>query len=209
MAIGGVSAPFTVLSANSVSVTVPAGVTSGSTISATNAGGTVSSTKFVYQAAVITDITTSGKVGATVTVTGKNLKATKVVFAGNKTAKILTNTGSTLTFAVPTGAATGAIVITTGAGTVTSQSFTVLPPAPTVTSFTPTTGKKGVTLVSVKGANLSGATVTVGSTQVTVAAGSTATLLKFVIPAGAATGKITVTTAGGSATSTASLTVTN
>lgn len=74
IAIGGVSAPFTVINANSVSVTVPAGVTSGSTISATNAGGTYTTTKFVFQAAVITDITTSGKVGATVTVTGKNLK---------------------------------------------------------------------------------------------------------------------------------------
>jgi len=209
IAIGGVSAPFAVLSANSVSVTVPAGVTSGSTISATNAGGTFTTTKFVFQAGVITTITSSGKVGDTVTVTGKNLKASKVIFAGNKSAKILTNTGSTLTFAVPAGATSGAIVITTGAGTVTSQSFTVLPPAPTVASFTPTTGKKGTTLVSVKGTNLLGATVTVGSTQVTVAAGSTATLLKFVIPANASTGRITVTTAGGTVTTTASLTVTN
>ena len=209
VAIGSVSAAFTVINSNSISVTVPQGVVSGSTISATNAGGTFTTTKFVFQAGVITSITASGRVGDTVTVKGKNLKATAIVFAGNKTAKAVTNDGSTLTFLVPTGALTGAIKITTGAGTISSQSFTVVPPAPTITSFTPTTGKKGVTVVTLKGTNLLGATVTIGSTSVTVSDGATSTSLKFVIPAGAATGKINVTTAGGSASSSASLTVTN
>jgi ribosomal protein L7Ae-like RNA K-turn-binding protein len=207
--IGAVTVPFTVLSATSIAVVIPETVVSGSTISATNAGGTVTTTKLVFQAPVITTATSSGKVGATVTVTGKNLKATAIVFGGNKTAKAITNDGNTLTFLVPTGATTGAIKITTGGGVVYTNSFTVVPPAPTVTSFTPATGKKGVAIITVKGTNLLGATVTVGSVAVTLSAGATATSFKFVIPAGAATGKINVTTAGGTASSAASLTVTN
>jgi hypothetical protein len=206
---GTVEAAFTVVNASTVSVIVPEGAVSGSKISATNAGGTTTTTKLVYQAAVITTATASGRVGNTVTVTGKNLVATAISFAGNKTAKAVVNNGTTLTFVVPAGALTGPIKITTGAGEIYTSSFTVVPPAPTVASFTPATGKKGVAVVTVKGTNLLGATVTVGSVAVTLSAGATATSFKFVIPAGAVTGKINVTTAGGTASSTANLTVTN
>ena len=207
--IGGVRADFKVVTASDILVTVPAGVTSGSTISATNLGGTATTSKFVYQAAVVASTTAAARVGDTVTITGYNLKATKVVFGGNKSAKPVINNGSTLTVVVPTGALTGAIEITTAASTtpVKTATFTVTPPAPTVASFTPTTGKKGVTVVTLKGTNLVGATVKIGTTAVTVAAGATATSLKFTIPAGATTGKVTVTTAGGTATSAASLTI--
>ena len=207
--IGSVEAPFTILTASSVVVTVPEGAVSGSTISATNLGGTVTSSKFVYQAAVVSDFTKSARVGQNVTFTGKNLKATSVIFGGNKTGKIVSSSASSLTVTVPTGALSGAIKVTTGAGAVFTESFTVTPPAPTVSSFTPTTGKKGVTLVTVRGTNLTGATVTLGSVQVTLASGANSTSFKFIIPSSAVTGKITVTTAGGSVTSANNLVVTN
>ena len=205
--IGSVNAPFSIVNATTVVITVPAGVVSGSKINATNAGGTTTTSKFVYQAAVVATTTAAAKVGQTVTITGSNLVASSVVFGGNKSAKPVINNGSTLTVVVPTGALTGLIKITTGAGVVYTKSFTVTPPTPTVTSFTPTTGKKGVTVVSVKGTNLTGATVTIGSTPVTVSAGASSTSLKFVIPAGATSGKITVTTGGGSVTSASTLTI--
>lgn len=207
--IGSVEAPFKILTASSVLVTVPEGAVSGSTISATNLGGTVTSSKFVYQAAVVTDFTKSARVGQNVTFTGKNLKATSVIFGGNKTGKIVSSSASSLTVTVPTGALSGAIKITTGAGAIYTESFTVTPPAPTVSSFTPTTGKKGVTLVSVRGTNLSGASVTLGGVQVTLASGANSTSFKFIVPSSAVTGKITVTTAGGSVTSANNLVVTN
>ncbi len=205
--IGSVNAPFRIVTATTVVLTVPAGVVSGSKISATNAGGVTTTSKYVYQAAVVATTTDAAKVGQTVTITGSNLKATSVVFGGNKSAKPVINDGSTLTVVVPSYALTGLIKITTGAGVVYTKSFTVTPPTPTVTSFTPTTGKKGATVVSVKGTNLTGATVTIGSTPVTVSAGASSTSLKFVIPAGATSGKITVTTGGGSATSASTLTI--
>jgi hypothetical protein len=207
--IGTVSAPFTVVNANSITVTIPEGAVSGSAVSVTNAGGTVATTKLVFQAPVLTTATASGTVGSTVTVTGKNLKATAISFGGNKTAKAVINTGSSLTFLVPMGATTGAIKITTGGGFVNTASFTVLPYAPTVTSFTPATGKKGVAIVTVKGKYLTGATVTVGSVSVTLSAGASDTSFKFVIPAGASTGKINVITAGGTVSSATNLTVIN
>ena len=209
IAIGSVTAPFTIETADKVVVTVPAGVVSGSAISATNLGGTTTTSKFVYQAAVVATRTAAARVGQTVTITGKNLVASTVIFGGNKSAKPVINNGSTLTVVVPTGALTGALKITTGAGVVYTESFTVTPPAPTVTSFTPASGKKGVAIVTVKGTNLSGATVTVGNTAVTLSAGATSTSFKFVIPAGATTGKINITTAGGTVSSTTNLTVTS
>jgi hypothetical protein len=207
--IGTVAAAFTVVDASTIKVTIPVGVVSGSAINVTNAGGTVTSTKLIFQAPVITTATSSGVVGATVTVVGKNIKATAIVFGGNKTAKPVINDGSNLTFVVPAGATTGAIKITTGGGDIFTSSFTVVPPAPTVASFTPASGKKGSAIVTVKGTNLLGATVTVGSVAVTLSAGATATSFKFVIPATAVTGAIRVTTAGGTATSATNLTVTN
>jgi len=207
--IGTVAAAFTVVDASTIRVTIPVGVVSGSAINVTNAGGTVTSTKLIFQAPVITTATSSGVVGATVTVVGKNIKATAIVFGGNKTAKPVINDGSNLTFVVPAGATTGAIKITTGGGDIFTSSFTVVPPAPTVASFTPASGKKGSAIVTVKGTNLLGATVTVGSVAVTLSAGATATSFKFVIPATAVTGAIRVTTAGGTATSATNLTVTN
>jgi len=207
--IGTVSAPFTVVNANSITVTVPEGAVSGSAISATNAGGTVATTKLVFQAPVITTATASGKVGSTVTVTGRNLKATAIMFGGNKSAKAVINDGNTLTFLVPSGATSGAIKITTGGGFVNTASYTVVPASPTITSFSPATGKKGVAVVTLKGTNLLGATVSIGGVAVTLASGASATTFKFVIPAGAATGKISVTTAGGTVLSATNLTITN
>ena len=205
--IGSVNAPFRIVTATTVVITVPAGVVSGSKISATNPGGVTTTSKYVYQAAVVATTTAAAKVGQTVTITGSSLKATSVVFGGNKSAKPVINDGETLTVVVPTGALTGLIKITTGAGVVYTPSFTVTPPTPTVTSFTPTTGKKGVTVVTVKGTALTGATVKIGTTSVTLSAGASSTSFKFVIPAGATSGKITVTTGGGSVISASTLTI--
>ena len=84
--------------------------------------------------------------------------------------------------------------------------------APSITSFTPSSGPIG-TLVSVAGNNLGTATQIslpqLGSGTVNPPPTSIGTAaVSFVIPAGAATGLITIATATGSATSAASFTVT-
>ncbi len=82
-------------------------------------------------------------------------------------------------------------------------------PAPTMTSFSPASVAVGAT-VTIKGTNLAGAKkVTIGSKVATIVAGSDkSTQLKIKVPTGAKTGKIKVTTAGGTATSKTSLKVT-
>jgi hypothetical protein len=72
-------------------------------------------------------------------------------------------------------------------------------PTPVITSFTPTTGAPGDT-ITVIGTGLSGATLAkVGATAGDITA-NTATLLAFTVGAGSASGVVSITTPGGTAT---------
>src|SRR5439155_273136 len=99
---------------------------------------------------------------------------------------------------VPTGATTGTLSVTTPGGTATSAgSFTV---APTITSFTPTSGPVG-TSVTISGLNFAGTTaVTFNGTTASFTVMS-ATAIQATAPSGATTGPLSVTTAAGTATS--------
>ena len=80
------------------------------------------------------------------------------------------------------------------------------PAAPTITSIAPTSGPAG-TRVTIGGTNLGGTTaVTFGGVAAGFTLGS-ATDLSATVPAGAASGPVSVTTPGGTATSTGSFTV--
>ncbi|MDF0714680.1 BspA family leucine-rich repeat surface protein [Muricauda sp. 334s03] len=82
--------------------------------------------------------------------------------------------------------------------------------APTITSFSPTSGPVG-TVVTVNGTNFSTTaasnTVKIGNTAATVASSPTATKLTITVPEGATTGKISVTVDGDTATSSNDFTV--
>lgn len=80
------------------------------------------------------------------------------------------------------------------------------PPAPTLTSFTPASGPIG-TVVTFTGTNLSGATVTFNGGAVATLTSNTATQIVCPVPAGATTGTVTVATAGGSVTTSFTVTV--
>jgi len=87
-----------------------------------------------------------------------------------------------------------------GCGSVTT------PAAPTISGFSPQSGPVG-TSVTISGTNLSGASVSFNGTSATVTGGSSAQVTATV-PSGATNGAITVTTSGGTATSSTSFTVT-
>lgn len=78
---------------------------------------------------------------------------------------------------------------------------------PTIKSFAPTSGKEG-TSVTITGTNLTGATVKFDGVKATTKMGSMMDTIDATVPAMAKTGKITVTTKGGTATSAKSFKVT-
>ena len=148
---------------------------------------------------------TSGKEGAKIGIAGQGFSSSSVVKFGGTKATTIVLTGTTfITATVPAAALTGAVTVTTGTTTLTStKTFKVLP---TITSFSPPSGPVG-TLVTITGTGLE------QTTKVTFAGKSTTfTVVKDTevtadVPTGAVTGKIAVTTKGGSASSATSFTV--
>jgi hypothetical protein len=152
---------------------------------------------------------TSGPVGTTVTISGTGLTgATSVTFAGTS-APFTVGSDTSLTATVPTGAAPGPIAVTTPGGTATtttSFAVTTVTVAPAISSFSPTSGSVG-TLVTITGTGFTGTTrVTFGGASAPFTVVSDG-VLTTTVPAAARTGSITVTTPGGTATSSRSFRV--
>lgn len=157
----------------------------------------------------------SGPVGTTVVITGANFSASPasntVKFFNNRTATVTVASPTSLTVTVPASSATGKITVTTNCQTATSATdFIVGAGLPTITSFTPTSGLIGATVI-ITGTNFSTTpannTVRFNGTLAVVTA-STTTSITTTVPPGATTGTITVTVAGNTATSSTSFTVT-
>ena len=196
----GASATFSVTSDTAIQATVPAGATTG-LIGVTTPGGTATSSSAFRVMPAITSFTpSSGPAGTSVSISGSSFSgATTVTFNGTRaTFSVTSNTAIQAT--VPAGATTGPIGVTTPAGAATSSSaFTVVPP-PAIASFAPASGPVG-TSVSISGSSFTGATaVTFNGTRATFSVTSD-TAIQATVPAGATTGPIGVTTAGGTATS--------
>lgn len=159
---------------------------------------------------------TSGSEGTVVTISGSNFSTTTssntVEFNGTS-ASVSSATASELVVVVPSGATTGKITVTVNAETATSSDdFTVTElteDAPTITSFTPTSGETGVT-VTITGTNFSETasenTVSFNGTKAEVTS-ATITELVVTLPSGATSGYITVTVDGQTATSASVFTV--
>ena len=148
----------------------------------------------------------SGKAGATVIILGTNLTgATKVSFNGIA-AKFTVVSSTEITTTVPTGATTGSVTVVTPSGTL--KNNVIFNVAPQIKSFTPTSGPVGTT-VTITGVSLKQTTeVTFDGVAATAFTVDSATKVTVMVPAGANTGTIAITTPGGTATSTASFTVT-
>lgn len=208
----GVGASFTVNSSLKITATVPSGATTGPIRVTTPSGTAMSSTNFrITGAPTITSFSpTFGPVGTVVTINGTNFTGATDVRFKNKSATAFTvNSDTKITATVPSGAQSGAISVTTPSGTATSATdFTVStsPPAPTITSFSPTSGAPGIS-VTINGTNFTGATsvkFNLTSANFTV---DSDTKIRATVPNGATTGTISVTGPGGTATSKTAFTV--
>jgi uncharacterized repeat protein (TIGR03803 family) len=149
---------------------------------------------------------TSGLVGSSVSIFGQGFSGSSVVKFDGVQATGVTRQGATyITVPVPSGALTGNVTVTTGSTTLTSnQIFKV---TPTVTSFTPAQGPVGTSVV-ITGVSLTQATaVTFGGVKATTFTVNSDTQITATVPAGAKTGKVMVTTKGGSSSSPTKYTV--
>jgi len=113
---------------------------------------------------------------------------------------------SEITTTVPAAATTGLVTVTMPSGTLTSiKKFRV---TPQIKSFTPSSDPVG-TPITITGVSLDQTTkVTFGGVTATPVVVKSNTEVIATVPTGAKTGKIVVTTAGGTAASATSFTVT-
>ncbi len=149
----------------------------------------------------------SGPPGTLVTISGSQLGGATAVTVNGTAATVTADAAGQLTVTVPAGATSGAISVVTSGGTATSAtSFTVAPGAPLISSFAPASAAPGAA-VTISGSQLGGASaVTIDGVAAAISSG-TATRIVVTVPAAATSGPIRVTTAGGTATSSASLAV--
>ncbi len=183
--------------------------TNGTLYGVTQQGGTVNGGIFfslnIGAAQYIQLESTSGRETTKVGILGQGFSASSVVKFGGVQATSIQRSGATFISAtVPAGALTAAVTVTTGATTLTSpQIFKVTPTFP---SFSPTSGAVGIPVV------LTGTGLT-QTTKVTFAGTSAAftvnsdTQVTATVPTGAVTGKIAVTTKGGTVASKTNFTV--
>ena len=205
VAFNGVSASYTVNSSTAISASVPAAATSGTISVSTNLGTGTSSSAFTVSPPLpgITGFSpASGAVGAAVTITGTGFTGvTAVAFNGTATGYTV-NSSTSITTSVPASATSGTISVSSNLGTGSSSSvFIVLvPPAPTITGFSPASGAAG-TAVTITGTGFTGVTAVAFNG---IAAGYTvnsSTSISTSVPAAATSGPISVSSNLGAAAS--------
>jgi YD repeat-containing protein len=150
----------------------------------------------------------SGPTGTAVTISGTGYSAVAsqntVLFNGTP-ATVTASSATQLSVTVPSGASTGSVSVTAPAGTAAGGPFTVMgATAPTISSFTPPIAAVG-SAVTINGTNFSAVQIddrVQFNTRLAQLQSATATALGSTVPETATSGRITVETPLGSATST-------
>jgi ELWxxDGT repeat protein len=214
VSFGGVNATFEIQSDTWITATVPAQGAGSQGVTVTSTGGTSNSISFTYVGVptpAITGLTaTSGSTvgGDTVIILGSGFSSTTGVTFGSEAADFAVLSDNAIQTTTPESAAGSVtLTVTTLSGTATSSFTFNTPPTPTVTGRSPTSGGSGGgTGVIVTG---TGFTTTAGVSFGGVAAtafvvNSDTQLTVLSPPANAvATVDITVTTAGGTSSTSA------
>jgi hypothetical protein len=199
VSFNGVKAAFNNVSDTYMTATVPAGALTGIVTVTTFTNTLQSNRLFLVTPQIKSFSPTSGIVGSTVTITGLSLTQTTKVTIGGKAASFTVNSDTQVTATVPAGAKTGKITITTPGGIATSPgTFSVVP---SISGFSPTSGPVG-TSVAITGNSFTHSTqVKCGGVAATSFQVISDTKVDALVPTGAVTGPISVTTPGGTGTS--------
>jgi hypothetical protein len=211
VAFNGTEAAFTIDNNNQITATVPFGATDGP-IKVTNPNSFVNSADFdvtISAPPTIAGFTPGqGAVGASVVINGANFtNASSVKFNATPASFTVNTDGTQITATVPANATTGPISVTTLGGTATSTANFQILLFPIINSFSPGSGTAGNPVV-VQGVNFTGTTAVRFNGTLAGFTLNNDGQLTAIVPQGATSGTITVTTPNGTATSSASFTVT-
>lgn len=153
------------------------------------------------QPPVITAISpATGPAGTTVTVDGDKLSAATAITFNGTAATFTTASNTRLTATVPAAAATGRIRVTTPGGSAESTGNFTVTTVPVIDTMTPTSGSISLSVL-LTGSSFTGATVVRFNGTNAAFTVNSATQITATVPAGAATGRVTVVTPSGTATS--------
>jgi uncharacterized repeat protein (TIGR03803 family) len=147
----------------------------------------------------------AGVVGSQVEILGQGFTGASGVSFNGTAASFSVVSDTYMTATVPSGAKTGVVKVTTPGGVLdSSKSFVV---TPQIVSFSPSSGNAG-TVVTISGAGLiQAAKVKFGGVTATNFTVNSDSKVTATVPTGAKTGKVEVTTPGGTAASARSFTV--
>lgn len=200
----GTKGVLTSVSADEIQAYVPWHAGTGVIAASTSTSSFTTPTNFtVISGPYVTDFSpTIGPVGATVTIDGLNFTGTPTVKFNGTTASAKLVGTTQISATVPSGATTGPIAVTDNGSTfITSTNFDVTGSGPVIDDFTPTNGVRGAT-VTINGGNFNNVTgVSFNGVASASFTATSTTELSAVVPPAATTGPITVSTSGGSASS--------
>ena len=219
----GLAASFTASAdGTSITATVPTGATTGPisllhgpvVIAASSTNFTVTTLPAAHLSSLSPASVAAGNAAFTLYVTGTGFVNGAVV-NWNGSARATTFMSSTQVKAVIHASdvtASGSVTVTVvnpGAAASNALTFTITVPAPTITSFFPTSGPVG-TGVTITGAHLNGVSSIrfIGANATTFSVNAAGTQVTVTVPTGAHSGYIKVTTPGGMAQSSGNFTIT-
>jgi formylglycine-generating enzyme required for sulfatase activity len=193
-----VPALFTVMSPTRILANVPAGVRTGPITVTAPDGTATSASDFRVPPVIYGFMPITGVTGTIVTVYGTNFIGTTAVTFNGAPAQFTTYGSTVILATAPAHLTTGPIAVTTPDGTATSAaSFMVVP---TLDGFAPTGGYIGTT-ITLSGAYLADTTAVSLAGQPLAFTVVDINTVTVVVPPGAVSGLLTVTTPGGVATS--------
>lgn len=198
----GVAAAFTLVNSNRVTARVPAAATSGFIEVSTPGGVARSASAFNVLPVVAGFEPVSAARGAAIEIVGSGLAGVQsVTFAEGASAGFTVLTPNRLRAVVPAAAFSGPVTVRTTAGTAASPGpFFVTGATPAITGFTPAAGGAG-TDVTIRGSGLRSAQAVAFNGTAAAFRFEQGTNLVAIVPVGATTGPILVTTVDGAAVS--------
>ncbi|MCA6499188.1 MAG: IPT/TIG domain-containing protein, partial [Chitinophagaceae bacterium] len=194
--LGGTSvSSFTVVSSTTIVAIVGSG--SSGAVSLTTPGGTASLDGFTYipPPTIISFSPTIAATGALISITGTNFDGTTALTLGGTAVSSFTVVSSSTIVAIVGSGSSGAVSLTTPGGTASLAGFTFIP-APTITSFAPTSAGAG-RMITITGTNFNGTSViTLGGTPVASFTVVSSSSIIAIVGSGSS-GAVSLTTPGG------------